>query len=399
MQILVFVGTFAASVWILTVLLVSREEIRVLREEMRATGGKKAAAEQDAEAPAAETAGKKQKNKPTLDDVLAESSGEDEADEEVEDGDEGDDENEEEEVDESGEEFKKAKVEVMRFLEGAVSDFGKTGMELDSLAKFGCHLFLAGAAESAGRSHKLSTGEFAKILESSVAVLGSGGDMARKFAAKYDEYLLEPSYAKMFRAGSEAMQRFAAGEIHVGKALSAALDVFRQPSTEKQDATIAVLFTDIVGSTKMTQALGDAGAQKMVHLHNTVVRNALREHRGSEVKHTGDGIMASFPNSADAVSCGIAIQSALAGARNRDKDVVLHIRVGINAGHPIAEDGDLFGTTVQIAARICDKADTDGVYVSPVVKDLASGSGVKFADKGQFEMKGVPEPITLWAAS
>ena len=334
----------------------------------------------------------------TLDDVLPETDG-DEGPEVEEEGDESGDENEDEEVDESGEEFKKAKVDVMRFLESAISDLGKSGMELDSIAKFGCHLFLAGAAESAGRSHKLNTGEFAKILESGVAVLGSGPDMAKKFAAKYDEYLLEPAYAKMFRAGGEAMQRFASGDIKVGKALSAALDIFRKPSSEQQDATVAVLFTDIVGSTKMTQTLGDAGAQKMVHLHNTVVRNALREHRGSEVKHTGDGIMASFPNSADAVRCGIAIQSGLAGARSRDKEVVLHIRVGINAGHPIAEDGDLFGTTVQIAARICDKAATDGVYVSPVVKDLASGSGVKFADKGQFEMKGVPEPITLWAAS
>ncbi|MDA0654431.1 MAG: adenylate/guanylate cyclase domain-containing protein [Proteobacteria bacterium] len=396
MQILIFVGTFVASVWILTVLFISRAEIRVLREELLAAGDRKAPAVEATDAPAAEAGAKKKKV--TLDDVLPETDG-DEGPEVEEEGDESGDENEDEEVDESGEEFKKAKVDVMRFLESAISDLGKSGMELDSIAKFGCHLFLAGAAESAGRSHKLNTGEFAKILESGVAVLGSGPDMAKKFAAKYDEYLLEPAYAKMFRAGGEAMQRFASGDIKVGKALSAALDIFRKPSSEQQDATVAVLFTDIVGSTKMTQTLGDAGAQKMVHLHNTVVRNALREHRGSEVKHTGDGIMASFPNSADAVRCGIAIQSGLAGARSRDKEVVLHIRVGINAGHPIAEDGDLFGTTVQIAARICDKAATDGVYVSPVVKDLASGSGVKFADKGQFEMKGVPEPITLWAAS
>jgi class 3 adenylate cyclase len=181
----------------------------------------------------------------------------------------------------------------------------------------------------------------------------------------------------------------------LGKALNAAVEEFRNPTEKKGSGPVAVMFTDIVGSTKLTQQLGDTGAQNLVRLHNTVVRNALREFRGTEVKHTGDGIMASFVSCPEAVGAGIAIQRALNTQRVKDPSILLHLRVGINAGEPIAENGDLFGTTVQLAARICDKAGTDGVYVSQVVKDLPQGRGV-FENKGTFELKGVSEPQTLY---
>ncbi len=155
-----------------------------------------------------------------------------------------------------------------------------------------------------------------------------------------------------------------------------------------------MLFTDIVGSTKLTQQLGDAGAQKLLHLHNSVVRTALKEHRGTEVKHTGDGIMALFASSSDVVAAGINIQRALNQARAKDPSILLQLRVGIIAGDPIAENGDLFGTTVQVAARICDKAPR-GVMVSQLVKDLSQGKA-QFESKGRFELKGVTEAPTLF---
>lgn len=226
--------------------------------------------------------------------------------------------------------------------------------------------------------------------------LGSGPDIAKKFGEKYEEYLLEPSYAKMFRSGGAAMEDFLSGKgTDLGKALNAAVEEFKNPAEQKRGGPVAVMFTDIVGSTKLTQQLGDSGAQKLVHLHNTVVRNALREFCGTEVKPAGDGIMASFVSCPEAVGAGIAIQKSLTQARAKDPSILLHLRVGINAGEPIAENGDLFGTTVQIAARICDKAGTDDVYVSQVVKDLSQGRGT-FENKGTFELKGVAEPQTLY---
>ena len=409
----VFVVTFLASVVFLSYVFISRHEVLALRdmlfenpeeialkEKARQMAAEKLA-QQKAAAQAAKEAAKQRKKQTPEEEVAAQIAAAAEAaaeeappeEEQTEEEAEGEDETP---VDENAEGFRQAKVNIMKFLESSLAGMMKEGFKLDGISKFGCHLFLAGASETLGRSSKLGEKEFVKILETCVGVLGSGPEIAKKFGEKYEEYLLEPNYAKMFRSGGAAMENFLAGKGgDLGKALNAAVEEFRNPTEKKGGGPVAVMFTDIVGSTKLTQTLGDAGAQKLVHLHNTVVRNALREFRGTEVKHTGDGIMASFTSCPEAVGAGVAIQRVLNQHRAKDPSILLHLRVGINAGEPIAENGDLFGTTVQLAARICDKASTDGVYVSQVVKDLSQGSGA-FENKGTFEMKGVQEAQVLY---
>jgi class 3 adenylate cyclase len=319
-------------------------------------------------------------------------SDDDEADDEDEDDDDG--------VDETAEPFKEAKVGILKFLEGSLSTYMKDGFQLDAISKFGCHLFLAGAAEAIGRENELDNKEFIKILETSVSLLGSSKDVVRKFGEKYDEYLLDPSYARMFKAGGDAMHRFIGDEGDAARELSDALEEFRKPGDKKTTGgPIAVMFTDIVGSTKLNQTLGDSEAQNVVRMHNTVVRAALKSHRGTEIKHTGDGIMASFASCPDAVESAVTMQKDLTRRRKKNPDIPLHIRIGVNAGEPIAEDGDLFGTTVQLAARICDKADNDGIFVSSVVRELSAGANVTFEDKGTFELKGVAEDPTLYGVA
>jgi class 3 adenylate cyclase len=153
-------------------------------------------------------------------------------------------------------------------------------------------------------------------------------------------------------------------------------------------APLTILFTDIEGSTAATQRLGDAGAQELLHTHNASVREALAEHGGSEVKHTGDGIMASFPSASGAVECACAIQRALVDAEVR-------VRIGLNAGEPIAEDDDLFGTAVQLASRICDRAEPGQIFASDVVRQLVAGKGFEFDDAGAATLKGFEQPVAL----
>jgi hypothetical protein len=107
----------------------------------------------------------------------------------------------------------------------------------------------------------------------------------------------------------------------------------------------AILFTDIVDSTGMTNRLGDARAVEMVRAHDALVRRALNETGGREVKHTGDGIMASFADTAAALACARAIQQAFAGFNLASREK-LEVRIGIDVGEPIADSADLFGTTV-----------------------------------------------------
>jgi class 3 adenylate cyclase/pimeloyl-ACP methyl ester carboxylesterase len=160
-----------------------------------------------------------------------------------------------------------------------------------------------------------------------------------------------------------------------------------------QPAALAtILFTDLASSTALTQRLGDAKAQELVRAHNTIVREALAAHGGTEIKHTGDGIMASFPTASGALECAVTIQRAVAQRNEPD----LQVYIGLNAGEPVAEESDLFGTSVQLARRICDHASAGQILVSNVVRELAAGKGFLFSDAGEVVPKGFDEAVRLY---
>jgi class 3 adenylate cyclase len=155
----------------------------------------------------------------------------------------------------------------------------------------------------------------------------------------------------------------------------------------------AIMFTDLKDSTRMTTTFGDTKALHLLHIHNALTRNALRDHRGREVKHTGDGIMASFDCVLDAVECAITIQKAFAAHNQANPDVAMHLRIGISAGEPIEEHGDLFGKAVQLAARICAYAEPGRILVARVVRDQYPDKEQSFSDLGEITPKGLDRAI------
>jgi class 3 adenylate cyclase/pimeloyl-ACP methyl ester carboxylesterase len=157
-----------------------------------------------------------------------------------------------------------------------------------------------------------------------------------------------------------------------------------------------IMFTDMEGSTAVTQRLGDAQAQTMVRTHNEIVRDALHAFGGTEVKHTGDGIMSSFTSASMAVECAIAIQRALETHGEAHPDEAIRVRIGLNAGEPVAEGDDLFGTAVQLASRISARAEPRQVLVSDVVRQLVAGKGFLFADRGETELRGFEDPVRIF---
>ena len=163
------------------------------------------------------------------------------------------------------------------------------------------------------------------------------------------------------------------------------------PRQAPSAAPVTIMFTDMESSTATTQRLGDAAAQDFVRAHNTVVREALKHHNGKEIKHTGDGIMASFAAASNAVECAMAIQRGLAERTDTPR-----VRIGINAGEPVAEDGDLYGTSVQLAARVCGHAEAGQIVASNVVRELTAGKKYLFADLGDAEMRGFEDPVRLY---
>ena len=157
----------------------------------------------------------------------------------------------------------------------------------------------------------------------------------------------------------------------------------------------AVMFTDIVGSTEMTARLGDSAALEQVRAHDALVRRGLEAHGGREVKHTGDGIMASFDNVAEAVRAAAEIQRRFADY-NAGASESLSVRIGIDAGEPVAEHNDLFGATVQLAHRLCSEAEANGIVVSGRVRQLSQESAARFVELGERRLKGFAEKIPVF---
>ena len=160
-----------------------------------------------------------------------------------------------------------------------------------------------------------------------------------------------------------------------------------------------VLFTDVVNSTTLTQSLGDEAALALLGVHDTIVRDALSASDGREVKHTGDGIMASFVSPAGAVRCAIQIQRELEKQAKANPGRPLKVRVGAAAGEPVEQNNDLFGSTVQLAARLCAHAQPEQILVSNAIAELCIGKGLSFEEVGEVALKGFSSPVRAHAAA
>lgn len=170
----------------------------------------------------------------------------------------------------------------------------------------------------------------------------------------------------------------------------------KDPATLKTGTALRiVLFTDIVGSTQMTQDLGDEAAMRVLQVHDTIIRGALDKHSGSEIKHTGDGIMASFASVSGSVKSAIDMQRGISEYNQSDPEMNLQVRIGLSAGEPVEENQDLFGCTVQLASRICNHADAEQILIAFTVQELCAGKGFKFADSGEVSFKGFDSPTRI----
>ncbi len=184
---------------------------------------------------------------------------------------------------------------------------------------------------------------------------------------------------------------------------AAAIDEFlgrddRRSSRSADGAVRIILFTDLADHTALMSRLGDVAGRTVLRGHEAVIRTALKEHRGAEVKALGDGVMASFESVTNAVACAIAIQRGIEAwnvASGRAPDAIA-IRVGLQAGAPIEESGDLFGSAVIAASRITAHAGGSEILAGNAVRELCVGTQFTFHDRGDFIPKGFDAPIRVW---
>ena len=159
----------------------------------------------------------------------------------------------------------------------------------------------------------------------------------------------------------------------------------------------ALMFTDMANSTQITSSLGDAKAQSVLAKHHEIIRQALLGHEGREVDRAGDGFLTSFASVSQAVACAVTIQRAFHSYNSRGAaSVNIQVRIGLGAGEPIADGDALFGSTVNLTARICASADPGQILAARVVRDLCSGKSFTFRSHGEVTLKGFPDPFELY---
>jgi len=159
---------------------------------------------------------------------------------------------------------------------------------------------------------------------------------------------------------------------------------------EPERALTTVLFTDIVGSTELAARLGDREWRQLLDRHDEVSAAEVRAAGGRMIKHTGDGLLASFDGPARAVRCASRLVELL-------REQGIDIRAGVHTGECELRGEDIGGMAVHIGARVAAKAEAGEVLVSSTVRDLVVGSELRFSERGQHELKGVPGTWAIFA--
>lgn len=290
------------------------------------------------------------------------------------------------------------KALMMSFFGESIRKLPAERKKMDNYNRFGVNLYLAGAAESIGSERSLETEETEKILCESLLVMGMPENNAHVFAKRYEEYLLQDvRYMQMFQSGRTDMSNYLDGQGESALRLEEGMDEWNKPKEpENPEKQTVVMFTDIVGSTAMTHEKGNLGAQEVVRAHNKVVREALSKFRGHEIKHTGDGIMASFEDVTDSLNSTAHMQRLIQIHNQNQSDVPLKVKIGIAMGSVVVEENDLYGVTVQMAARIVDKGSEGMILVSDTVYGMLKGGKLQFIKRGPYLMKGIDGPASLY---
>ncbi len=298
-------------------------------------------------------------------------------------------------------EAEQQKMFLINFLGTCLSALKGPDADKSNFNRFGLNLFMTGATIRISTDHSLTSEEEHEILCRILEMLGAKPDQAERFALDYEKYLNTPRHKELFEYAGDIAVRFSDGDQAAPLYIRETIEewVNWKPPVEDQinPNLLTIMFTDMVGSTDLTTKHGDYAAQEVLKAHDLIVRTALTNLEGKEIKHLGDGIMASFKDFDMAVQAAIEIQKRVEGNNNAGPEFPLHVRIGMNAGEPIKKDNDLFGTSVQLAARLCDSTESDCISLSQDLVNLFGEQPIyTFVEMGPQMLKGFDEPTVVY---
>jgi class 3 adenylate cyclase len=287
---------------------------------------------------------------------------------------------------------------IMKFIASAVAVLDQNA--LDTFNKFGICLYIAGASNRLCRKERLSVEDATRVLSTALFAVGLSKARSAQFCAEYEAYLLENAKnMQMFQAGHEAMIAYLGNGVTSEHSLEAALKAWSEQKLypeEDRRRPLTLMFTDMVGSSALAEERGNEFAMKVVRVHNMIVKSTISHYGGQYIKHTGDGILAAYDDARMAVKSGAVIQRCVREHNTEFPDLTLNLRIGLNGGETITEGEDVFGSSVNLASRVCALAGAGQVFCTGIVRDRAKAVKFQFADRGEHPVKGYKDPIPVY---
>lgn len=252
--------------------------------------------------------------------------------------------------------------------------------ELQAFQRYGFNLYLAGAVEELVPRDALTPATAREVLIGVLVQTGTDQATATTFCDRLATSINRPRYKRVFDAGRAAMIAVLDNTPLADDAQPGVVMRFWASPNAAAGAShsLALLLTDLVGSTAMTGKLGNAGAQRVVRAHNSIVRAALKNARGTEIKHTGDGILVSFNEPVQAAQAGIEIQQEIVAFCRANPELPLAVRIGLHAGEVSIENGELSGDPVSAVDDVASEAGAGEICASKAIEQRSAGGIFKY---------------------
>jgi pilus assembly protein CpaF len=254
------------------------------------------------------------------------------------------------------------------------------------------NLRLAPAVTQAFEGAELKASEYAG--PNHISKESAGRELRQAVEAGVLQVVRYPQGEAGFRAAPDLLRDVAEG---LGQTVNAAQPLTHETiigslSAGQTEGTVTIMFTDVEGSTDLQSTRGQTEAREIQKAYETIIDEKIIEHAGKRIKSLGDGRMVSFGSSRYAVECALDIQKAIAEYSKQNPERQIRIRIGINTGEVVEEAGDIFGSAVNVAARVAGKAKGGEILVSDVVRILVGPvHEINFDYKGAYKLKGFPD--------
>lgn len=300
--------------------------------------------------------------------------------------------------------WEKEKLTISAFMEDSLDRIRTMIGHNDNSNRFGICFFICGACAFLAKQSRLYGEHFLHFVADCLSVVNLPRAPALRFAERFPQYLKEGGrYEQMYQAGSHAIVAFVRDGVSSRDSLAAALKVWNDPVAGRKQGTarpLTLMFTDIVGSSATAERRGDAYALRLLRVHNHIVEAIVGHYRGMLIKHTGDGYLVAFDDATWGVRAAVLILRCAAEHNESFAELPLHLRIGLNAGEAIADRGDLYGSSVNLASRVCVAAAPDQILCTGIVHSRAASgaeeAAIPFLDRGRFRLKGFGDPIPLF---